>query len=371
MTAKVLTKNSVLQAVAEGKLGFSFGQPERIDEEALSAVLPILRKTTTKRQYITFPETDQVIVTDSGNIDRMVIENTSKENIFIRSGTIFRGKTQERALTRSTVVFPGQKVSLDVRCVHASKGINAGEKVVYGGTIPLHMEAKSYDDGFRPKDQHTYWNNVATYTTSIRGMSSGSQSFPNEDIPDLNVSSNENIFGDGHDLHIKSLDNHPFMGHVFLNQSINANSRQYGTGLDDLASNMENFSKSFDDILSKIKKHENQVGFALIDTEGCQTIELFDVDQSWSALHTDAVRRVGDKLGDKEPQPFEFKEKTAIENTQWVLSREFKMNTIYRHKPSNGEPDLEITGLSHEKFIGEIVELDGKVVHIVIIRKVK
>lgn len=47
----------------------------------------------------------------------------------------------------------------------------------------------------------------------------------------------------------------------------------------------------------------------------------------------------------------------------------FKMNSIFHHKSSNGEPDLEITGLTSDRFVGEIVELNARLIHLLIIRK--
>ena len=367
--AKVLNKKNIMSVVAEGQLGFSFGEPERIDEHALSAVLPILRKTTTKRQYITYPETEQLLASDSGSINKMQVENTSDENIFLRSGTIFVGKTQERALVRSTVVFPHQKLSLEVRCVHASKGINGGAQTKYGGVTPLDMDMRTYTDGFRPANQNDYWSSVQCFTSSI-GRTEGSNSF-DANVVQPSVTSDP-IFQLRADAVLDDYEqiagvNEPVTNDWFASAGCNRGS--VNVAGDDLASSMNDFAKNFDDILSRIKCHKNQVGFGLIDKEGCQTIELFDVNESWEALHNDAVRRVGDKLGDQEPQPFEYKPEIAVENVKWVLSREYKMNTIFRHKPTNGEPDLEITGLTSEKFVGEIVELDGKVIHLVIIRK--
>jgi hypothetical protein len=372
--SKILNKLSVLKAVAEEKLGFKFGSPERLSEQAMTAVLPILRETTTKRQYITYPETDQLLATDSGSINRMNLKNTSKENIFLRSGTIFIGKTQERALTRSTVVFPGQEVSLDVRCVHASKGIHVGAEVKYGGVTPLAMDMKTYGDGYRAESQNTYWSTVQDFSDSIGNKrSTDGEAFRGVcDLMGNRLHTFRSDVADNMCFAASSVTHEETKGIDPVPPNVNINiGGVFSAAADDLASNMNDFAKSFDDILSQIKLHDKQVGFGLINTEGCQTIELFDVDQSWAAFHKDAVRRVGDKLGNKEPQPFEFKEQTAVENVRWVLSQEFKINTIFEHKPTNGEPSLEISGLTSSSFIGEIVELDGKVIHLVIIRKQK
>src|ERR1051326_2817877 len=166
---------SFLQSIIDEKIGFSFGKPDRTSEESLACILPILRKTTLKRQYVTLPETEHVVITDSGMINKVNIKNTGKENLFLRSSTIFDGKagTQTRALTRSAIVFPGDEVGLDVRCIHASHGIHTGTKFSYGGTVPLSVETSSYSSGYTPRDQHTVWNAVAQHTTtsaSMRGM---------------------------------------------------------------------------------------------------------------------------------------------------------------------------------------------------------
>lgn len=383
-TTRTLTRDYILQALSQEKLGFKFGKPERIDDNSLFSVLSILRKTTTKRQYITFPETDQIIVTDSGVINRMTFKNTSNENIFIRSGTIFKGKTQARTLTRSSVIFPGQEVQLDVRCVHQTHGISKDAKVTFGGTIPLSMETKLYDAGFRPKDQMSYWNTVVDYTShkstpdtintingSI-GITQLSSSADNDEIrANCCINENDTLPFIGH----YSVDNgssHDFMRRLsepavfrsMAHQALNNSS-----GSDNLLNAMDQMNSSLDDILARVKKHAFQVGMALLGVNGCQSIELYDVEESWAALHQDAVRRVGDKLTDKEPQMFDFNESKAIESVRWVLARNFKFNTIYKHTASGSEPDLEITGMDCETHFGEIVELDGKVVHLVIIKK--
>jgi hypothetical protein len=114
---------TILSAIINERLGFAFAAPDRPSDQSLSCIVPILRKTSQKRQYVTYPETDKVLTTDSGSINRVNMKNTSAENVFVRSGTIFEGKgTQSRALMRSAILFPGAEVALDVRCVHASHG---------------------------------------------------------------------------------------------------------------------------------------------------------------------------------------------------------------------------------------------------------
>ncbi len=83
-----LSVNSICKIVSEEKYGFKFGKPDRPSAESLSCILPILRKTAQVRQYVTYPESDQVLVHDSGSINKVNLLNSSKENVFVRSGTI-------------------------------------------------------------------------------------------------------------------------------------------------------------------------------------------------------------------------------------------------------------------------------------------
>src|SRR5215469_12678940 len=171
MTPKTLSTSTILQAISEESMGFRFGKPERPNELSLACILPILRETSQVRQYITLPETEQVLVFDSGTINKVNLKNTSKSNVFVRSGTIFEGKgTQSRAIMRSAVLFPGTEVALDVRCVHQSHGIRSGAEFKYGGITPLSVDSVVYSAGYRPQDQHTTWNAVRQTSASMRAM---------------------------------------------------------------------------------------------------------------------------------------------------------------------------------------------------------
>src|SRR5262245_31453545 len=171
MTPKNISASTILQLISEESMGFRFGKPERPNEASLACILPILRETSQERQYITLPETENVLVSDSGTINKINLKNASKKNVFVRSGTIFEGKgTQSRALTRSAVLFPGTEVALDVRCVHQTHGIRGGAEFKYGGITPLAVDASLYAAGYRPQDQHTVWNAVRKTTASMRAM---------------------------------------------------------------------------------------------------------------------------------------------------------------------------------------------------------
>lgn len=338
--------------------GYKYGQPKRVDEKSLTVLLPIIRETTHKRNYTTFPEVDNVLVFDTGKIDEMDAENKGEGPVFIRSGTLFKGATQERALQRSEVVMSKSKRKLSVRCVHQTRGIQHNATVTYGGITPTNMHKKCYTSGFTPKDQYAYWKNVHDESTVMsrcatggRGMSAGSVHAETSDSPQVQWLSG-NLPG-GHEVYNA---NTPFT--AFTQKT------------DDLASNLDKFAKDFEKILSKVKLEENQAGTALITDDGVQTIEVFDHPESWKALHHAAVKSMGTELVKEDDKSvFEFKPEHAKGMVNKVLSMDWQQNTIYNHESNNGDPAVRITGITAKGYVGEVVEIGGTIAHIVVLKQ--
>jgi hypothetical protein len=368
MTPKTISSSTILQAISEESMGFRFGKPERPNESSLACILPLLRETSQVRQYITLPETEQVLVFDSGTINKINLKNASKSNVFVRSGTIFEGKgTQSRAIMRSAVLFPGTEVALDVRCVHQSHGIRTGAEFKYGGITPLSMDSAVYAAGYRPQDQHTTWNAVRHTSAVMQAMAgeegAAAPSAPKRDLfsrlasrpaPSQPLYRAEPVSAPD----VAPIPPPPVVGRV-----------AFGPADDNLKQNFDEFARNFDAILSKARLHDNQVGLALITDTGCKTVELFDLAASWEAIHKDSVKRMGTELlrGSDNTNVFEYKPENAINAVRKVLGLDYKTNLIYEHKPSNGEPHVAIFGLTASRYVGEIVELDGRVIHLTIL----
>lgn len=380
----------MLAALAEQKLGYSYGKPLRIDDKSLAVVLPILRETSLHRQYTTFPETDKVMVFDSGKIDVMDVENGTEENIFVRSGTLFRGSTQTRALQRSAVLFPHKKQTLSVRCVHQTHGISAKAKTTYGGIVPLAFDQMNYDAGYKPKDQQAYWSNAQKTTQhfmkatgktppapkggqnsmGLRRRSMMRSSEPEEGVNFMNTGGldSSGLMYSSSDCAAGPIGAAGAAGPVG-DQAFFSSANAF-TGSDDLAKHFDDFSMHFDEVLSKVKLVENQAGLALINANGVETIEFFDHKLSWKALHESAVKRLGSNIVQQDSeQVFEYKPENAVKAVNRVLAMDWKTTPIFHHRPSNGEPDVEITGLSADGFVGEAVELNGSLIHLVLLRQ--
>jgi len=138
---------------------------------------------------------------------------------------------------------------------------------------------------------------------------------------------------------------------------------------DDLVGNFNEFSLHFESLLSKVKRITNQVGLALINQNGVETVEFFDHQLSWKALHECAIKRLGSNIVDPgNASVFEYKPENAIRAVNEVLGMDYKTNRIYHHRPSNGEPEVEITGLTAKEYVGEAVELNGSLVHLVLLK---
>lgn len=360
----------ILTPVAESKHGYSYSTPLRVDPNSFSVVLPILRDTTINRDYITMPETEKVLVFDTGKIDEMEAENQSDQNVFIRSGTLFKGATQERALQRSAVLFPGKRSKLSVRCIHASRGISPGSAVKYGGITPLDFDAKNYSSGYVFQDQCKTWANVQKSTTQMNAMmgkvASAHEHTAQHSSLRRRVAGGQALYGSMIGSNDMAAEESP------IGSGASASAFHSSSGADDLHSTFTEFSQHFDDLLSKVKLIENQAGLALITHAGVQTIEFFDHRFSWKALHDSAVKRLGSSIVDKgDPSVFEYKPEAAVSAVNRVMDLPFQENNIWLHRPTNGEPKVEITGLSADDYVGEAVEVDGKLIHLVLLRLAK
>jgi hypothetical protein len=362
-TTKTLDKESALWAISDQRLGYEFGQPERVDDNSLAAVLPILRHSITGRSYLTFPETDKLKVHDSGSIAVMKAKNEGAEAIFLRSGTIFKGSTQERTSLRSMVILPGLTVEVPVRCIHASRPITSNAKVQYGGVSPLAMDQMVYTAAFTASDQHTYWNSAKTVSCNMLRMSGKpvQESRFDRGYGELHTArgwTSSAGFNGEYEGGYSGIVGGCFPSSVMPDQ----------TATDDLSSHYEQFSQDMDKLLSKVTLHDDQVGLALINEKGCQTLEVFDAFASWKALHEDAVKRLGPSMAAKDTGGvFEYRPDKAIKVVQDLLALPFQEKLIYEHKP-NGTPGFTVTALTAERYTGEVVELDGHMIHLMLLQ---
>ena len=352
----------ILTALKDSTHGYHFGKPKRPDEKALTVLMPILRKTNHDRGYTTFPESDTTMVFDTGTVSEIDVENKGDTHVFIRTGTMFKGSTQERTLQRSIFLMKGAKNRINVRCVHMTRATGHA-KMSYGGITTNAFMQKCYTSGFTPKGQGDYWNNVHEETSKMRCMMGGHNvGMSMESGADM-LSHLSPPTGGGSEPIISGWssalgkERRPVVGRPAFKA-------------DDLAANMMAFEKNYEELLSKVKLEDDQVGVVLITDTGVQMIESFDHPASWKSLHETAVKAMGtDMVKEDKESVFEFKPDHALSLTQKVLAMDFEHNAIYHHPGKDESPSVTITGLTAKGYVGEVVEVNGEVIHLVLFKQ--
>ena len=51
-----------------------------------------------------------------------------------------------------------------------------------------------------------------------------------------------------------------------------------------------------------------------------------------------------------------------------VLALPYKFNLLSTNQPVHDEPHVEVFGMTAEKYVGEMVLIDGKVIHLVLLQ---
>lgn len=325
------------------EIGFKFGTPWRYSDKSMGVIVPILKiGDIGKRNYITLEEIkDQdVKFKDSGIIDKVIIESSWPDPIFIRSGTILKSQgTQTRAVENSVVIVPQEvkeKVATEqeikVRCIYASKGIRAGTSFTYGGDTPIEVRSALLSRS----GQSRTW--AAVGRSTHRFMSSGSVSMGGHRYGNTTLGSRSSY-------RIRSLRNISY---------------------DNLAGVMEevdNFQNNVNEILKKVPMFEDQVGAIFLDMKDVVGIELFDHPKSWEAIHKEVEKRLGESATKEEEKTFFKPDYEQVK----PLALGFLKKLIDSEKieSSKGSDVFTVTFLKGDGVVGEATSIYGKVVHLV------
>ncbi len=234
---------------------YFLGDPWRLGEKGLTILVPIRCNAPPKRSYVLVSESkDNVNITDTGKIDELIVDNKSGSPVFIRGGTVFKGKSgQDRAVVQGTVVQPVQlpekSVPIVVKCVHAHRSIVTGG----GFSIMDDLAPQEIYASLQSRDQHRVWGAVADYSAKsayrLRASSVGA-SFSASLVSDPDLA-----------------------------ETLSVNSKV-----------RTDFSKQIMDALSKVPDYDDQVGVVVITVDGVQGLELFDSPESWKALGKEVVK---------------------------------------------------------------------------------
>lgn len=332
----------MLLDIASEKNGFRIGDPWRFSEFSLAAIVPILRSTEDARAYRLISEADKdVLIKDTGSIDRMSINNRGDTPVLVKAGDTVAGATQTRVFVLSQVIMAGESIDADCVCVHASKGIRAGQKVKVSEYSPVSVRSAVYrgyhteQEGFGPRFvydsslQSNVWGSVRDYS---RGLQAATLSYA--------AAAHSGNLGD-------------------LGSSPIPSPQTWHSPSEDLAGRVSESKEKFEAVLNKVPKFDNQVGICLLTVEGLELLESFEHSASWDALRQSILKAESGKIGDVTDQDavFEFKPEKAKAAVRALLTAKYEDSVV------NEKQDTMTLVLRGEKFVGEVVTLYGKPIH--------
>lgn len=291
---------------------------------SLAIVVPILRKGEGGiSNYYVFEEVkDDIKIEDSGSIG--VLKGISKADkpVFMRSGTMVKGKTQERVLTIGGVLFPNKPQNLSALCIHASRGIRAGAAMKSGGLLPiLNMQYVAHEN------QASMWSGVRRHTHLMRSFASRlsphrSQRLQN--IPDDDM--------------------------VRFREELEK---------------IEEFKAKVDAVIEKIPADlDNQVGIAVVDVNGVIGVETFDHEDSWLAFSKSIAKSYSDVLikETKVPEIFQLKPKAINKRIQEFL---LALKTTEKPRQRWKEQNAVTYSISNKNAVAEYTTIENKVIHFI------
>ena len=305
--------------LVEGHDGFGFGDLWRPSNESLSALLPILRTDHRERLYLTFPEAakaESIKVTDKGSISPVRVHNKGELPVLLRAGDIISGQTQERTFTKTRVMDAGEKAEVEVVCVHMTRGISPGADFKSPGVSTPHDVMSHFygGGGTGMSAQSETWAQASTHGAAMAA----------------------------------SL---PVADSAFK--------------LDDVTGAQRAYREQLKDILKDMPLQDDQVGVAVLDPDGCKSLETFDVNASFVAMQESILGQseaVGRKMKDMD-SIFEYKPENAPQAIRRILLDIFEVEHVW--SSDDGQTDY----FSGRTYVGESTYFKGEMIHLLALRK--
>lgn len=338
-----MTANEWIQALRDEELGFKFDRPWRLGDSSLLAIIPILRDSKQRRNYITFAEAGDIECKDTGDIDSVYIRNNEEQPVYVSRGDIFRGKTQERAAIHGHIIMPHKGLRVAVRCIHLSKGIRSGESNYYGGRTPYQIDLS---------DQHRTWHSVAVHNTGYNaaceiammtgGMNRGT-SAPDIDstYPDTDSTS---LFYSA-----------PYSPPLW-------NSPPPLVPKDDLVGALDSVRDAVKEALRKLPAIKNQVGAVFFNDVRLIGMDVYDLPLSWKAIKEEMISKEGVATIEEDENLFEMRPERATKVIRKKLEEPFEETVIY-------DRNYQVIGLKNSQTFGEATIYKDRVIHLTLWRR--
>lgn len=343
-----------LEEIANGRNGYSLGDPWKFSKHALGVIVPILRYKSPKRSYTTLPEVkDKVTFSDTGSIQQINVKGIDT-NLFIRAGTVLEGVgTQSRGVVHSIVIEPKIEVPIEVRCVHASHGIRSGSDFHYGGRAPRIIAESLYKG-----NQGGVWNNVSRYgsTKIIRSRKKGSTSEDEVPITVSQFALSPDLSESERQQYAQSLVRQQMERSVDGFQTLFSSS----DSLPQIKKAMEKLDTKLQDILKQVPVLENQVGAIIVGVDGVEGVETFDHPDSWKAQYKEVIENYSDTIAEESKKLFTFDDSQVQ-----IVIKDFLMD-VSNAKFTN--IIKQTYRIDMKGFIGECVTVDNSVIHLFLVK---
>ena len=372
-------RNVLIDKLMSGE-GYAFGEPWKLTSESLSAVVPILKTIVEDRKCLVIQEIPKhrINVSDSGKIDRLKVELRGiNEPVFVRAGTIFKGKgTQSRTSGLGVILGPGKKSgSVDVFCVHATHRISPTLTLsTLGDIAPRRVE----DVLTSPtRTQRDVWR-----ATAVRRIRSGVTNCPSCGSSRLFQNYESELVCVACGNAIKPTPRADSIGRITQltsrgESSLNAyrfSSRVCSSPMalsDSLVANLDEmarFNTEVEKMLSKVPADlENQVGIVIIDSRGILGLEMFDHPDSWRAFSRSIVRNYADILAKERAKGglFILKSERIPRAIKKFMEKAKTLSETSVFRSQTGE-----TRMLSGELAGEYTTLGDDVIHLLLKRKI-
>jgi hypothetical protein len=363
-----------LTDVVEKRNGYDLGEPWKYSEESLLVVVPITRMNAPNRKYTTMYEVLKDLgIKDTGSINRVEMQNKAGQAVFVRAGTIFEGKTQNRAAQHSAVYKEGTKSEILVRCVHQTHGISPGSEMKYGSIAPM-----SVVSNLMMGNQSDVWNSVRNYTTGgiHRESSEGRVGRDGEQTGWLGWTGfsgapKATIRNNSAKYRGRTYDTADFAGGAafmgFLSETSPECVIPNTTGSDDLLGYIKSQGKeALDEMMQKVPLFENQAGAVIFNPLGVMALETFDSPKSWEAIKKEVIEKYGDHVSDTQAEHlFELNKDKIVPMLKKFIAGldKFEEKTIHQDDLS------ETRAVKGDKVVGEYTLIKGRTIHCLLIKE--
>lgn len=336
-----------IKDIVEEKNGFSFDQPHRLGEESLSVLVPVVRNTNKKRDYITFAEAKNIKITDIGMINLVNVENNEDMPLYVSRGSIFKGATQERAAIHGYIIEPNSNLNIAVRCIHHTKSIQNNTDMTYGGITPYIIDLSS---------QFKTWNSISNFQL-VSGSSISTWVSSYEQYPVI-INTLNTIADNWATVTTTSGDGDNYLGTFPTNEMNDLRYETTNVKNDDLVGILETMGGNLKDAMKNIPYIEKQVGGVFLQGSGkIIGLDIYDIPKSWQSIKNDMIKKEGASFIDDEDDLFIMRPEKSVKIISKKLSQEFSEKIIY-------SKNYSVVEVKYKDLIGEAVIFNNTVIHL-------